>query len=199
MRVILPLAIFLLLGSVTAKDNRDLRIENRRAEFEARKEQRQASIAARREEIKTRIAVIRDEKKRALVERIEKNLNQINQRRTDHFLKVLERLREILAKIESRTDRAQTNGKNVSNVRSAITTAETAIEAAEKAVNAQTDKVYEVTVSDESTARNDIGTTMKKLQEDLRATRDFVHKARTAVFDALRALVAVVGKEGGEL
>lgn len=194
MRLLLvPLFSVFIVGSVFATPPTSW--QTRREEFQVRKEERMASIAARKQEVKTRIATIRDEKKRAALERIEEKLNKINERRTNHFLKVLERLAEILAKIQFRADRAETNGKNVSSVNTAIATAEAAIDTAETAVNAQADKVYELTVDDETTARNDAGAAIKKLQEDLRATREFIHKARTAVFDALKALTRVVGSD----
>ena len=112
-------------------------------------------------------------------------------------MKVLERLREILAKIESRTDRAESNGKNVASVRTAIVAAETAIDAAEEAVNTQAGKIYELTVDDETTARSDVGETMTGLQEDLKDVWQEVQDARAAVFAALRALVSIVGNDGG--
>lgn len=201
-----PLVFLLLVGSVfarpatdpaTRREEQNALVEQRREALQIRKEERIASIAARREEIRTRVQAIKDEKKLAALERIEEKLNQINQRRTDHFLKVLERLREILAKIQTRTDRAETNGKNVSSVDTAIAAAEAAIDAAEDAVNAQADKVYELTVDDETTARNDVGATIKKLQEDLRGVWQDVQDARKAVFDALRALTRVAGNDGG--
>lgn len=191
-------------GSVLAQINpRDIRTtrsairEERKEDRAENREERKASMSARREEFKDRMQAVRDEKKLAVLKRIEEKLAKINERRTGHFLKVLARLREILAKIQSRSDRAEANGKNVSSVDTAIGAAETALDAAEVAVNAQADKVYELTVDDETTARNDVGGFMKKLQEDLRVIRDFVHKARTAVFDALRALTRIVGSDGG--
>ncbi len=206
MRNVLLLTMFLSVfpGSVIAQINpRDIRTtrsairEERKEDRVENREERKASISARREEIRARIQGIRDEKKLQILERIEERLVKINERRTNHFLKVLERLSEILAKIQSRADRAEANGKNVASVDTAIAAAETAIDTAETAVNAQADKVYELTVDDETTARSDVGAAMKKLQEDLRATREMVHKARTAVFDALRALTRIVGSDGG--
>ena len=204
--LLVPLLFAVSVGSVFAqtsapwqarREEIKTQMEERREQFQVRKEERMASLSARKEELRTRFKAIRDEKKAQLLERVEDKVNQINERRTDHFLKVLERLREILAKIQSRADRAEANGKNVSGVDTAIASAESAIGAAETAVNTQADKMYELTINDESTARNDVGAALKKLQEDLKATRDVVNKARTAVFDALRALVRLVGNDAG--
>ena len=193
--MVFPLSI-MLVGSVFAQTS-SAPWQARREQIQTRKEERMASLSARKEELRARFKAIKDEKKAQILERVEDKLNKINERRTDHFLKALERLREILAKIQSRADSAEANGKNVSSVDAAITRANTAIEAAGAAVNAQADKVYELTVDDETTARNDVGTAMKALQEDLRVTRDWVQKARTAVFDALRALTRIVGNDAG--
>jgi len=207
MKFLGALFVFLLLvGNVFARpeavstlrrEEQNVRIEQGRANGEVRQEELKASIAARREGIQARIQAVRDEKKRAVLERIEEKLNQINKRRTDHFLKVLGRIREILAKITARTDRAEAKGKNVARVRTAIAAAETAIRTAETAVKAQAEKVYEVTVKNETTARNDVGATLKTLQEDLRGVWRVVQDARKAVVAALRALVAMGGSEGG--
>ena len=193
--LLIPLSLFLLVGSVSAKPAIDPL--TRRAEKQALKDERIASTTARKEDRMASIAAFRDQKKQAVLERIEEKLNQINERRTNHFLKVLERLREILAKIQSRSDRAEANGKNVASVDTAIAAAEAAIDTAEAAANTQADKVYDVTVNDETTAHSDVGAAMKQLQEDLRAVWQVVQDARKAVFAALRALVAIAGNDGG--
>lgn len=196
-----PLVFFLLIGSVFAKPGD---WQDRREAHQDKKEERLASISARKEAFQTRkeermasFSAIRDAKKQEILAKIEDKLNKINERRTDHFLKVLARLREILAKIQSRSDRAEANGKNVATVDTAIAAAQAAIDTAETAVNAQADKIYKLTVDDETTARNDVGAALKKLQEDLRGVWQIVQDARKAVFAALRALVAIVGTEGG--
>ena len=193
--LLIPLSLFLLVGSVSAKPAIDPL--TRRAEKQALKDERIASTTARKEDRMASIAAFRDQKKQAVLERIEEKLNQINERRTNHFLKVLERLREILAKIQSRSDRAEANGKNVASVDTAIAAAEAAIDTAEAAANTQADKVYDVTVNDETAAHSDVGAAMKQLQEDLRAVWQVVQDARKAVFAALRALVAIAGNDGG--
>ncbi len=202
MKILPVVSAFLLVSSVFAQDAapaqslRDSRQEARQEYREEKKELRQEFQEDRkenREEFKERMKAIRDEKKLAALERIEEKLAAINSRRTEHFLKVLARLREILSKIESRSEKAAENGKDITGVTSAIGAANTAIDTAETAVNTQKEKVYEVTVNDETTARSDAGAAMKQLQEDLRKVFDVVKTARTAVHDALKALVAVAG------
>jgi len=152
-----------------------------------------ATVTQNRTDFRERVKAVRDERKLQILERMEGRFNNINERRTNHFQKVLDRLRRILERIQSRSDRAKSNGKDVSAVETAIAQATAAIDAAEQAVNDQKAKTYNVTVTDETTARNEVGDTLKTLQEDLHATWQKVQDARKAVFDALRKLAAIVG------
>lgn len=169
------------------------RWEELKANREAKREEIKTSIQAKREEIKVNIAKMRDERKKIVVQRIQTKLAQVNQRRTEHFLKVLERLSTILDKIQSRTEKAKAEGKNVSTIETAIASARTAISSAESAVNTQKVKTYEITVTDDTTARNDVGAITKKLQEDLRAVQDTVQAARSAVQNVFKEIKTVVG------
>ena len=145
-----------------------------------------------RQALRERIRTVRDENKLLALERIEDMLNRINQRRTDHFLRVIERLRSILARITTRTDRAKQAGKDVTGAEALIAQATASIDSAEQAVQTQKAKVYELNVTDETTARDEVSATVNSLHEDLRAVRDLVNDARQAVFNALQELVGVV-------
>jgi vacuolar-type H+-ATPase subunit I/STV1 len=187
------LAISTLTSPVFAQDstNSDLPVRDvMRQNIVERKEE----VMEKRTELRERIQTVRDERKLQALERIENMLNRINERRTDHFLRVLERLRRILGRIQARSDRAKAAGKDVSAVEAAIAQATAAIDTAEQAVQAQKVKVYEVSVTDETTARSEVAELLRQLHEDLRAVGEQVRTARQAVFDALRQLVAVVGE-----
>jgi len=160
---------------------------------EAKREENKANIQAKREEIKAKVQSMRDERKKLVVERVQTKLGEVNARRTDHFLKVLERLSTILDKIQSRTEKAKTEGKNVTAVEVAIASARTAISTAQSAVNTQKAKTYEIAVTDDTTAKNDVGATVKQLQEDLRAVQDTVAAARSAVQNVFKEIKTVVG------
>lgn len=169
------------------------RWEELKAAREVKREEVKANIQARREDVKAKIAVMRDGRKKQVVERVQTKIGDINTRRTEHFLNVLERLSTILDKIQSRTEKAKAEGKNVSTIETAIASAQTAISSAESAVNTQKVKTYEITVTDDTTARNDVGATTKKLQEDLRAVQDMVAAARSAVQNVFKEIKTVVG------
>lgn len=147
----------------------------------------------RREEAKERFAAVRDERKRVSLERIQNALENINERRTNHFTRVLERLSSILDKLVSRSDKLKAEGKDVSTVETQVSEARTAIKTAQDAVNLQISKDYIIVISDEATARENVGSIFKNLQEELRAVGDLVRQARTAVADVYRALAQVAG------
>ncbi len=169
------------------------RWEELKTNREAKREEVKANIQARREEVKAKVSAMRDGRKKQVVERVQSKLSDVNARRTDHFLKVLERLSTILDKIQSRTEKAKSEGKDVSSIETAIASARAAISSAESAANAQKARVYQITVNDDTTARNDVGATVKQLQEDLRAVNEKVKVARDAVHNVFQQIKTVVG------
>lgn len=146
-----------------------------------------AAVKERRMEAKERVTLWRDERKKAAVERVQNALDNINARRTEHFSRILERLSEVLAKIDGRTDDAA--------VQVQIAEAQAAIDTASDAVEVQAAKDYTIEVTDESTAKTVVGGVFRQLQADLNAVGDLVRAARTAVQEAHRALVDTANNE----
>lgn len=157
------------------------------------KEEIQADMTARKEAFREKLAEIKDENKRIVVERINDKIANINERRTTHMTTVLEKLEGILARIKERTATAAANGKDVTNVNSAIDAAQRAIDAAKQAVNDQKAKEYVVSIETEETLRTTVGSTVSQLQADLRATHKLVVDAKQAVMQAARLLAIIVG------
>lgn len=193
MKRLLPITLLLLLLAGTCS-TAYAQVPTRARLVDVREEAR-----GRREEVKARVKNLRDERKLRVVARIQERINSINKRRTEHFMRVLDRLVRILDKIQSRSDKAKTAGKDVSKVETAIAAAKTAIGDARNAVAEQVAQTYTIVVNDETTARNDIGATVKKLQEDLRSVRDqYIKPAREAVRAALRQLKSIRGVDKEE-
>jgi hypothetical protein len=153
----------------------------------------QNAMEQKRLEFTERVQNITDERKLQVLQRVDDLFNTINERRTTHFQNVLDRLRHILDRIQSRSDVAKGNGKDVSAVETAIGQATTAIDKAEQMVADQKAKTYDITVTDETTARSVVSDMLEQLRNDLHAVYDVVKDARQAVFDAFRQLAAVVG------
>lgn len=169
------------------------RWEELKTNREAKREEVKTNIQARREEVKAKVSAMRDARKKQVVERVQSKLSDVNARRTDHFLKVLERLSTVLDKIASRTEKAKAEGKNVTTIEAAISSARTAISSAETAVNTQKAKTYEITVTDDTTAKNDVGATVKQLEFDLQGVQKTVQAARDAVHNVFNQIKTFVG------
>ncbi|MBI2639365.1 MAG: hypothetical protein HYW90_00520 [Candidatus Sungbacteria bacterium] len=149
-------------------------------------------IANAREELQKKLEILKDERKKATAVRLEEQLNRLNERWTSHFANALDRLDEILGKIQLRREKAVSLGKDVSVAESAIAAARTAIANARVAVQAQVGKVYTVTFASEEELRIAFQQAKEQLKKDLTAVRDGVVKAaRDAVHQAARALAGI--------
>jgi len=179
----------------TIKDQRDAVKKTHQEARDALREtlakeraQHQESVEQKKTELKDRLKVIKDERKKEIVERVANNINQLNERSTNHLLNVLEHLDDILAKVRSRSEKAKQNGRNVSEVTPAIDAASSTIVLAQEAVRAQAAKVYNISVEDEATLRNVVGAARQQLENDIKAARGEVREARDRVHSAFEAL-----------
>lgn len=169
------------------QDKRTELLENRQNRIEERKnkvEERKAKIQAKLNERKTKI-----------VEKLQEKMIKINEKRTGQMLAHLDRLGKILDKIQARAAKAKTNGKDTASVDTLIATARTSIVTAKTAVEAQQDKTYQITVTSEGQARNEVGATSKLLQTDLQTVRNLVKAAKDAVQSAIKQLRIIIGEE----
>ena len=155
----------------------------------------QKTILDKREVLKIDLKKIKDERKSQIVEKTDKKLEKINDDRTNHLLDVLNNLEKILAKINVRISAAQTKGIDVSSAKKVADDATKAIAAARTAVEAQAAKVYKMTITDENKLKADVGSTVKKLQDDLKQVRIVVQSAHDAVRKAAVALAKAMGIE----
>lgn len=160
--------------------------------LEAAREEAKKAAETRRAELKDKISKLRDEKKKQIAARLDEQLARLNVKWTDHFNNVLNRLSEILSKMELRADKIQADGKDVSAARTAIVNAKTAIESARAAVETQVKKTYIVTFSSETELGAAFKAVREQFHEDLFGLRDGAMKsAREAVQNALQALKSI--------
>lgn len=170
-------------------------IEAKRIEFkekiQAKREEVKGKIEAKRMELKQNLTKIKDERKKAAAERIYQELNKLNERMMNHFIDVLNHLEKTLGKIKDRTAKAETNGRDVAAVKTAIANAEQAISASRLAVEAQSKKTYDFTFNSEETLRLNVGQVRKTLHSDIDGVRKIVFDAREAVKKAAVALAQI--------
>jgi len=160
--------------------------------LETAREEVKKTIEARQAELKDKISKLRDEKKKQIATRLDEQMARLNTQWTDHFNNVLNRLSEILGKIELRAAKAETNGKDVSAVKTAIQNAKNAITTARTAVETQAKKTYIATFSSETGLGAAFKAVREQLRKDLFGLRDGAMKSsREAVQNALQVLKGI--------
>lgn len=181
--------------------SREARLEEHRVRIEEKKASASAEIKAKREAFQEHLAKIKDERKQKILEHLVTRYAHINERWTTHFLHVLDRLSQILDKLEMRMQEAADKGVDTNAVPEAITVARAAITDAQTVVENQAAKVYTIEISlrttespsadavgDETTLRNDASAVHETLRADLTATRSTAQAAREAVHAVFQAL-----------
>jgi len=148
-----------------------------------------------REEFRTRLSTVRDEKKKAIVDRTDKRIVEINANRTSIMTRHLTKIEETLNKIETRALEVEKKGKDISAVRAAIATARTAIASAKAAIATQAAKTYTIDVTTEDKLGLAVSSTRTAFAKDLQAAHQSVVTARKSVRDVLKALANVVGEK----
>lgn len=159
---------------------------------EARKDALKERIATREAALKAKLEKFRDKQKAQRAERINTNLNRINQKQTDQMLKHLDKMSAILNKLEARVNKGTPDVKDPQAAKAAVASAKASIASATAAVKAQSEKDYTLQVSSESVVRKDAQKVRTELHTDLLTVRKLVIDAKRAVANAIR--VAKSGK-----
>lgn len=154
------------------KQQVDIREQKKNSDSQI-KEEAKGMVKAKRDEFKARIQTIKDQKKKALVERIDAKLLEVNKKHTDRFS-------EVLTKLQTHLDKISQTAKD-EKVMADIETAQATIDAAKTAVESQAIKTYIITISTETALRSDVGAITSQLRQDLMATHKLVVDAKQAV------------------
>lgn len=142
-----------------------------------------------------KLSSIRDAAKKTQTERINTTLNEVNTKRTNMLLSYVNRLTDILTKVQTRAAAVKTAGRDTSKVDAAIAKAQTDIATAKSAILAQAAKQYTATISSENTLKSDMGRAMSQLQADAGSVKDLVTAAHKSVSDAIQTLASVLGEK----
>jgi DNA repair exonuclease SbcCD ATPase subunit len=153
------------------------------------------NLIQQRQEIRTqfleKLNTIRDARKKAIVEKLENRMNEINKKRTEEMLKHLEKMGEILNRIEQKGNEGSVGSGG--SITQAVVAARTAIETARTAIETQAGKTYTPVVVNEATLRGVVGQSLAALQADLKAVREKVILAKKTVMDAYLAFAKMRG------
>lgn len=144
-------------------------------------------IASRAAVLKTKLETFKDKNKAAIAERINTNLNNINENQTARMQKHLGTMSAILDKLEAKVNKSSPDIKNPTAAKTAIAEAKANIASSSAAVTAQSQKDYTITVTFESRIKNDIKSQRDKLNTDLFNIRKMVIDAKQSVANAIKA------------
>jgi len=151
--------------------------------------------ATLREKYQEKLQNIRDQRKRNIVEGVDSRIGEINKNRTAIMLRHLGKIEEVLAKIEARVAQAETNGKDISAVQTAIQKAKDAIAAAKAKIEEQAAKTYTIEITTEDRLGSAVSSVRATFASDLRITHQSVVAARQAVGEVLRTLASIIGEK----
>lgn len=189
--LLLTLAFFTPIAKAedpTATNSPKPKFFERMEEKKASREAFLQAIKDKKEEFKTKLSLIKDERKQKLAEKANEKFASVNKAATDRMNLSIEKLEKLLDKFASRAAVLKSEGKDTSEVDSAVDSAEEAIADAKVAVASQAAIVYTAEITDETGLKNAFGKTMVQLREDLKATHDVVKDAKQKVIDVARAL-----------
>lgn len=158
----------------TRKTNTLQRIDAKKQVVTDRATAIREKIASREAVLKEKLQKFRDQKKAEVAERVNTNLNKINQKQTGQMQDYLDRMSSLLDKLEARVNQASPDAR-------------TAIASASSAVSVQAEKDYTLQITTESRVRADAQETRDTLHKDLQAARAQVVDAKQAVANAIRA------------
>lgn len=149
------------------------------------KEAAKEKMMAAKEDYKAKIASIKDAKKKALVEKIDSNISEINERRTSRFTEQLTKLSGVVDRIATRAETLKTEGKDTAKLMTAIVNAKSAISAAQTKINEQKVKTYSANITTDQLLKSVIGSLVTQFRTDLKSVFTAVKAAKDAVGTAM--------------
>lgn len=156
--------------------------------LEMKRKEASESHKLKREALRLRLQSIKDERRRLLTEKISTKAAEINTRRTNRWMEILNKLSAILQRLIDKVNAAKSQGKDTAAAEAAIATAEAKIALAEDAVASQAGKVYVANVTTDATLNNNVGSLISGLQSDLQAVHRLIIEAKQAVMNVVREM-----------
>lgn len=197
--ILISLALFLSITcSVLAMDSTssgsriDQRLVVRKLSIEERLNDLKERIASKTATLRLRLQNFKDKQKATRVERVSATLNQINDKETRLLNAHLNKMTDILSKVELRINTASSSA-NTNSAKATVDGAKIVIQKAKEAVATQSANDYTLSITSEATAGSQAKAMRNKLFNDLKAVRDLVVASRRAVATAINATVKITG------
>lgn len=162
--------------------------------IEQKREANKKTQEIKKEQLKEKLSSFKDKKKAEKIEQVNKNLNLINEKQTKAMSEYLQRLADIIEKLEKGVNGEIPNGKNVDDAEAAIAQAKGAIAVAGEIVANQAGKDYSLTASGETKIQVEAKNTRDKLHTDLETARQSVVNAKQTLTKAIEVSAKLLGK-----
>jgi hypothetical protein len=170
-------------------------IKTKRAEFKAKieadKEQFKLKLGESKAKFKDSLTKIKDGDKKLSAEKIVNFINDLNEKMTNNFSDKVDRIENVLIAIESRINKAEDKGLDVTEVKAKVEKAKTVIDDAREAISAQAVKVYATNVTNETTLKAEMKKLRDSFRTDIKAVQVAVKAARDAVKDTAVTLAKI--------
>ncbi|PIR04908.1 MAG: hypothetical protein COV57_01910 [Candidatus Liptonbacteria bacterium CG11_big_fil_rev_8_21_14_0_20_35_14] len=178
-------------GEVLKKNILENRVESRNIIKKNKDETREFRVQSR-ESLKNELRdKISDDKKAEAVLRFSVQVDEINEKMINKFNKAVDSLEEFLARMQSRANKAVSQGLDTFAFDVVFADAQEAVLTARGAIETQSQMVYTVNVNSEETLREDVLASKERFRSDLRVVRDSIDSAKQAVRNALLGLKSV--------
>jgi len=165
--------------------------EDFRTELADKKEETKQKMTEMRTHLKEKLLKIKDDKKKLSVEKIIETIQNLNIKLTNNLLEKVDNIENVLISIESRINKAEEKGLDVTKTKAEVEKAKIVIKTAREAVLIQAEKVYEVKITTEENLRVE----MKKIRDlfkvDMKTVYEKVKLAHTAVKNTAVSLVQI--------
>ena len=172
------------------------KIQERREEFKGRQEELASKAAETKERLKERrlafrekLSEFKDDKKASLAAKVDANIDRLNNKHTERMTNALEKLNEVVGRLEDSVSSANTLGKDTASTAAALSTAKSKISSAQTKVSEQSGKDYAPEVTDETTLGAVVSAAFKAFMVDMKATQALVVDAKQAVRTAAEAAI----------
>lgn len=154
--------------------------EQKRQEIQERVLEAQQTWEQKREQFQERLQFIQDERKQETTQRLQNRLETNHKTWVENWSIVLDRLSQILDRVELREDADAVSG--------AIAEARAQIQSAQDLLEAQSDNVYIFEIDSEENLGQSVSATILEMRADMQETRNAVLAAKQAVREVLNAL-----------
>ncbi len=200
---LVSLAAILLVPNLSIAEEAYTSSEGRmemRQELKDRFQERKENLASRavlmREtsrnaklEFEEKLQNLKDEKKAQIVARVDANIDSLNKKHTERLGETLEKMNNILGRLEGKVASASALGKDTASASAAISIAKAKISAAQTAVSEQSAKDYTPAITDDATLGSVISQVITTFRKDIQAVHALVIEAKKAVRSAAEAVV----------